>query len=101
MSALVRYPSLVAAPAAWAASVQGGQILPYVDCAGQGAWTAAIAALALAVAVAAAGLSFGGRRRLAGTGRFIAGLAGLLALCLAFALLLQTAAALLLDPCAR
>jgi hypothetical protein len=62
---------------------------------------AATAALAFAVALGAAGLALGGRRRLAGTDRFLAGLAGLVALSFAFALLLQIAASLLLNPCAR
>ena len=104
VSGWARHAGLLAAPAAWAVSVQASQLLPHVDCAGQGAWTAATAALALAVALGAAGLSLGGLsfgRQLAGTGRFLAGLAGLVALTLGFALLLQTAAALMLDPCAR
>ena len=101
MSPLARYAGLVAAPAAWAASVQAGQILPYADCARGASWTAATAGLALVLALASAAVSLAGRRRLAGTERFLAGLAGLLALSFALALLFQTAAAILLDPCAR
>lgn len=101
MTTLARYAGLVAAPAAWAASVQAGQILPYADCVRGASWTAATAGLALALALASAAVSLAGRRRLAGTDRFLAGLAGLLALAFALALLFQTAAAILIDPCAR
>ena len=101
MSAPARYVGLVVGPAAWAASVQAGQILPYADCARGASWTAAIAGLALVLALAAAAVSLTGGRRLAGTDRFLAGLAGLVALTFALALFFQAAAAILLDPCAR
>jgi hypothetical protein len=96
-----RYSALIAAPAAWAVSMQAGQILPYVDCDRHGLWTPSTALLAAAIALLAAALSLAGRRQLAGTYRFVASLAGLVALVFGFALLLQSAATVILDPCLR
>lgn len=101
MSAWLRYSGLFVAPAAWAANVQAGQLLSYIDCSTRTSWSTLTAALALALALAAAAASLARRNHVAGTGCFLANLGGLVALTFAFALMLQMAATLMLDPCAR
>ena len=101
-SALQIGTSLVAAPLAWMVAVQLSQILPYIDC-HNGIYTTAIcAAVATAVALSAAGLSM--RWGLGDEGhprRFVVSVAGLTALAIGFALMLQLLASLVLNPCER
>jgi hypothetical protein len=96
------YGGLVAAPLAWMLSVQLSQILPYIDCANRIYSTAICAAVAAIVAFSTAALSW--RQRSLADGhphRFIGSLAGLTALAISFALMLQLLASLTLNPCER
>jgi hypothetical protein len=81
--------------------MQAGQILPYVDCDRPANGTPDTAMLTAGLALLAAAVSLAGRTRLAGTYRFVACLGGLMALVFGFALLLQSAATVILDPCLR
>jgi hypothetical protein len=92
---------------AWAANMQAGQILPYVDCA-RGVRYSAFVSLALTILTLAAGAMSWRRARAVpagfgspGTLRFAATLSALSALTFAFALALQTAASLVLTGCER
>jgi hypothetical protein len=99
---LSRYGSLMLSPAAWAINTQLGQILPHSDCGGGSVWTAVAAFAAAAVALGGALLSQ--RRHAEMVSRselFTTRIAVVLGLIFAFALLLQGAATVLLDPCAR
>lgn len=93
---------LIAAPAAWAVSMQLGQILPYTDCRTGIAATAVASFAAALIALAGCFVSYRGyastRARM---GLFLSALSLLVGLSFAFALLLQGAASLLIDACAR
>ena len=95
----------VAAPLAWMLSVQLSQILPYVDCANRVYSTAICASVAATGALSAAAFSWrgsGGASLADGhPRRFIGSLAGLTALAISFALMLQLLASLTLNPCER
>jgi len=97
--------SLILAPAAWAASTQLGEILPYADCANRGGSSALAALSAAVIAAASAGVSLHGISRpcMGGhpTMRFIGLVGALTALVFAYALGLQTVAALVLSGCER
>lgn len=98
--------ALLGAPAVWAAAVQLGQILPYVDCDRGLRMSAIAAAVAAAFAGAAGVLSWRWGRDRPGTPRrpvlrFLAVTGGLVAFVLLFALLLQIAASLVLTGCER
>ena len=97
----LRYAGLLSAPLAWAISAQLGQITPYLDCSHGISWSGWLVAVLLVIFVAGAlhgrSLTTNANR----TGRFVVELAFLLALASIFALVLQGAAAVLLDPCQR
>ena len=80
-------------------SMQGGQLLPYVDCA-RGYRTTAVAALTATVLALLAAVSAGGTA-FDQPGRFACAVASLLAVLLAFATLLQAIAGIMLTGCER
>ena len=92
--------SRVCSPAPWAATTQVGQILPYADCAFGHRWTAIAALIAGTLALLAAGVCWRNRSLSCPT-RFICAVGSLLALLLAFAMLLQATAGFMLTGCER
>jgi hypothetical protein len=98
---LGRYAGPVLPPTAWAINTQLGQILPYTDCNSGISWTS-IGAIA-AIVVAAAGIlaCYGVSGQTSRTGVFVGRVSLFFGLTLSFALFLQAAAALLVNPCAR
>ncbi|MBP1884312.1 hypothetical protein [Sinorhizobium mexicanum] len=97
---IAKYAGLLLAPGAWAINTQLGQILPYIDCGAGVSWSviASFGAVALALlgtVVSQARLGPSEPR----ANRFIARLNVLAGLAFAFAVFLQGAAAMLLDPC--
>lgn len=97
---LAAWSAASAAPLLWAATTQVGQILPYADCSHGHRWTAVIALAAGALALLAGGVCWS-NRSLSRPGRFACAVAGLLALLLAFAILLQATAGFMLSGCER
>jgi hypothetical protein len=88
-------------PALWALNMQLGQILPYDDCVAQHSRTG-VTTLIIIVAAAGVGAVSGiHARRLVGTERFLALAGSLIASIIAFALLLQGLATLVIEPCAH
>ncbi|MBB4187029.1 hypothetical protein [Sinorhizobium terangae] len=99
---IAKYAGLLLACGAWAINTQLGQILPYADCGAGVSWSTVASFVAVAVALAGTLVSharFGPSEPRAIL--FIAKLNVLAGLAFAFALLLQAAAAMLLDPCLR
>ncbi|MCA1439504.1 hypothetical protein I6F07_04565 [Ensifer sp. IC4062] len=97
---IAKYAGLLFAPGAWAINTQLGQILPYIDC-GAGASWSTVASFG-AVALALLGTAASHARIGPGESRanlFVVKLSVLAGLAFAFAILLQGAAAVLLDPC--
>ncbi|MDR6758638.1 hypothetical protein J2Y48_003946 [Mycoplana sp. BE70] len=97
---LTRYAGLYLPPAAWAVNTQLGQILPYGDCSAGARWTAFAAFIAAIVAVS--GVIVSQRATAATVSRtvlFLGRIAFLLGLSFAFALVLQGAATVLVNPC--
>ncbi|MBY3179521.1 hypothetical protein HFO55_32790 [Rhizobium leguminosarum] len=100
--AIARISGLTLSPAAWAISSQLGQMLPYADCDMGTGWTTFATFLASALAVAGALISLQSHVSTASrSARFISKVGVLFGSSFAFALLLQGAATLLLNPCAR
>lgn len=102
IASLLKYGGLVLPPAIWAATTQFGQILPYPDCHEGMHSTATVtivaALLALASAVMPRMVPAWMQRR---TDLFIRDLGCLVGLAFAFAIILQGAASVLLNACAR
>lgn len=97
----LRHTALVIPLLAWALSTQLGQITPYEDCQQDVPWTALASCFLLVVSIV--GLA-GSRATLTGltrTERFLVNASFLIALAFVFALSLQGAATMLLDPCQR
>jgi hypothetical protein len=98
---------LAVASAAWAASTQLGEILPYLDCQHQAPFSALASVSGLLLAAAAAALSWRASKRAAGAApltaisAFIGALSALSALIFAFALSMQGVASLVLSGCER
>jgi hypothetical protein len=90
----------VAGPLLWATVTQIGQILPYDDCARGNHWTAIIALATAALALMSGGICWT-NRSLDRTSRFACGVGSLLALVVAFAMLLQSTAGFMLSGCER
>lgn len=97
----VRSTGLLVPPMAWAASTQLGQMTPDVECRQSVPWTATICLILLAVSIAGITVSKVFSSRMARTERFVATAGLLIALTFVFALSLQGAASVLLDPCQR
>ena len=98
----LRLSGLVVAPIAWASSTQLGQILPYTDCRTSQNWSAAIS-LSLTLLTLMAALMPARERLPLGSHAdlFVNRLSLLVGLTFAFAMLMQSAATLLVDPCQR
>jgi hypothetical protein len=91
---------LIAAPALWAASVQLGEILPYLDCRAHVRSSAWVALGAAMLSLMAGGVSW--RSTPSGeTHLFAARLCALASLVFAFAMLLQAGAGFILTGCER
>lgn len=100
--AINRFGGLIVAPAAWAANLQLGQILPHIDCASGLTLTAAASFVAAIVALIGTVVSC--QAYVVSVSRnslFVAGLGALTGAAFLFALFLQGAATLLLDACQR
>jgi hypothetical protein len=97
----IRYSGLAAPPLAWAVGTQLGQITPYIDCRHQVVWTPAFCAALLLVSIAGAALSRLSPKPVGRAERFIVDAGFLIASAFVFALVLQGAASMLLDPCQR
>ncbi|KAA0687972.1 hypothetical protein DTW90_32990 [Neorhizobium sp. P12A] len=97
----MRYCGLVVPPLAWAATTQVGQITPYIDCRQHVPWTAAFCSALLLVSAAGATASRLSQRPVGRTERFVVDAGFLIASAFVFALILQGAASMLLDPCQR
>ncbi|NOJ42180.1 hypothetical protein [Bradyrhizobium australiense] len=105
--ALEVWTGLSIAPAVWIVNTQLGQILPYLDCQHQTAYSA-IASFAGAVAsCVAAAISWRAAQRVSVSEpsptepSFVGSMSALSALLFAFALLMQGAASLVLSGCQR
>lgn len=91
----------------WAANMELGQILPYVDCAQRIRYSAFASAVMTALALAAAFASWRSAHSSPrgfgspSTIRFAGGLSALSALVFAFALIMQTMASVVLTGCER
>jgi hypothetical protein len=89
------------APMAWAINMQLSQTLPHADCVARHSWSGLATLVTLAVATFAAGWSARTAGRLSGSQHFIA-LSGIgISSIVAFALVLQGLATLVIDPCLR
>ena len=100
---VLKLTGVASPPALWAAATQLGQVLPYPDCHGGLRVTAIVTIIAGAMSLLATAV---GRRAWAGmekerTEQFIFDISLLAGLVFSFALILQGAASVLLDPCAR
>ena len=89
------------APFVWAINMQFSQTLPRADCVTQQSLSGAATAVTLAFAVVAAGWSARTARHLTGTQRFIALSGSGISSIVAFAVVLQGIATLVIDPCLR
>jgi hypothetical protein len=93
---------LVAAPLAWTLTTQIGQIVPYVDCSTGLPWLLVAAVIGIALALAGLFLSYPRRANRPRPADLFIGYASMgIAAIFLFALLLQGAAAALLNPCQR
>lgn len=102
IASLLKYAGLVLPPAIWATTMQLGQILPYPDCHDGMHLTAAVTIVAALIALAGAvtprlALTWMERH----TDLFVRDLGCLVGLAFSFALFLQGAASVLLNPCER
>lgn len=97
----LRYAGLLIPPVTWALSTQLGQITPYIDCRQTVSWTAASSGILLVVSIASLATAWATSAGSAKPARFIFDTGFLIALAFVFALSLQGAATMLLDPCQR
>ena len=97
----MRYGGLSVPPLAWAVGTQLGQITPYIDCRQQMVWTPAFCSALLLMSIAGAVASRLAPRPVDRTERFVIDAGFVIASAFVFALLLQGAASMLLDPCQR
>lgn len=97
----MRYGGLAVPSLAWTIETELGQVTPYIDCQRHASWTPALSAALLVASAVAIVMSFRYRPQTAAIERFIAYGGCLIALAFVFALVLQGAASLLLDPCQR
>ncbi|MBE1508289.1 hypothetical protein [Rhizobium viscosum] len=97
----LRHFGLVHSPIAWALATQLGQVTPYIDCRQNVSWTAVSCGILLLISVGGIVASRMASTGTARTERFIVDGGFLLSSAFVFALLLQGAASMLLDPCQR
>ena len=94
------WTGLIVAPLLWSVNTQLGLILPYAECGSRTRPALIGSVLAVLLSLAAAAVSW--RSAWPGpTGRFWSGVCALFGVVLAFALLLQADAALMLTGCER
>ena len=101
---LLAWAGLVIGPAAWAANTQLGQMLPYPECGAGFRFILPLSVLAVLLSLLGSGLSWRAssfRQRDAGMLGFLGSLGALTGLLVAFALLLQGLASVLVSACAR
>ncbi len=102
MGQLLRNSSLVLPPLVWAVSLQMGEIMPYADCGRGSSLTGWIAfAAATFAALGCCMLWLVRTRSLNTNARFVDHVGLITGPVFTFALLMQGAAALLIDPCAH
>ena len=99
MTMLWQSAGMIVAPSAWAVTTQAGQILPYLDCHGRISWSVIAITIAAIVSVGGVGISCRQMRHDNATSFFIGSLGAGIGLAFTFAILLQGAAVLLLNPC--
>ncbi len=93
---------LILAPTLWALNTQIGQILPYADCEQRANWSLGTSAVLAAAALGSTVLSYWvGDSPKARTASFLSRLSFTVGLIFVFALVMQGAAAALLNPCQR
>jgi predicted membrane protein len=95
---------LVVGPVLWAANTQLGQILPYAECRTGTPYSLPLSAVAALLSLGAAGLSWrvsSLRRPGGGVQRFLGSLGAMMGPLVAFALLSQAIATLVISPCAH
>jgi hypothetical protein len=97
----MRSGGLTAPPLAWALGTQLGQITPYFDCRQQMVWTPAFCSALLLISIAGAAASRLAPRPVGRPERFVVDAGSLTACTFVFALILQGAASMLVDPCQR
>jgi hypothetical protein len=94
------YAGMSAAPVVWAASPQLGQILPYNDCLKQTSSSLIVVGASLLLGLAGVAVSWFEQNRAGDRAQvFVARLSIGIGLAFTFALTLQGAATLLLNPC--
>jgi hypothetical protein len=104
MGRLLPWAGFLLGPGAWLANTQLGQILPHAECGGGFRATILLSFLGTGLSVLGAWISWrhsGLRARPAGCLAFVGSVGVLLGLVVAFALLLQGMAALVLSGCER
>ena len=97
----MRYGGLAVPPLVWALGTQLGQVAPYIDCRQQAAWTPTFCSALLLISIAGAAASRLAPRPVGRPERFVVDAGSLIACTFVFALILQGAASMLLDPCQR
>jgi hypothetical protein len=97
----MRYCGLAVPPLACAVVTQRGQITPYIDCRQHVPWTPGFCSALLLISIAGAASSRLAPRPVGRTERFVIDTGFLIASAFVFALVLQGAASMLLDPCQR
>jgi len=97
----IRYCGLAFPPVAWAVGTQLGQITPYIDCRQHMPWTPAVCGALLLVSIAGTAASRLSPKAVGRAERFLGDGGFLIASAFVFALILQGAASMLLDPCQR
>ncbi|MGZ2488087.1 hypothetical protein ACVITL_006672 [Rhizobium pisi] len=98
---LLRYSGLAVPPLAWAIATQLGQITPYTDCRQHVPLTSAFCATLLFVSIVGTAGSRLFPTPVGRVERFVVDAGFLIASAFVFALILQGAASMLLDPCQR
>lgn len=99
MTMLWQSAGMIVAPSAWAVTTQAGQILPYLDCRGRISWSLVAVIIAAIISVVGVGISYRQIRHDNATAFFVSWLGAGIGLAFTFAILLQGAAVLLLNPC--
>jgi hypothetical protein len=97
----MRYCGLAVSPLAWAVVTQRGQVTPYIDCRQHLPWTPGFCSALLLISIAGAAASRLAPRPVGRIKRLVVDAGFLIASAFVFALVLQGAASMLLDPCQR
>ncbi|PZM08924.1 hypothetical protein CPY51_27340 [Rhizobium tubonense] len=96
----IQLGSLVIVMCVWAANLELGQILPHLDCQARSLWSIAASAVALSVALLVTTISTQIGRSMRGESNRVPSLMiALGALPFIFAILMQGAASMLVNPC--